>query len=468
MAEEDGSSFAEEPLEDRVPRPLFLTPDHGVLHFEHRQLADAGRDRYRLAEDFDRAFEMASDDPELPALVWDILDSGPSLPMRDDFDYSEPTRLEAIRDARPDHQPGTGEVSPETARDAIQGGWLGACAGCLLGKPVQGWTRDRIHGFLRDSGQWPLSEYIHSDVDPAVAERYDIHTNIEDGHAFIDEVDGMPIDDDIDYIALGLDVLRSHGSDFTTSDVGNEWLESLPAFNTYTAERVAYRNLVNLVEPPETATRRNPYREMIGALIRADPWGFAALGAPATAAELAHRDARLSHVKNGVYGEQWAAAMIAAAPVVESVDALLDAGLGQIPRTSRLAAAVETVRGWHDAGVSVDVAIDRIHDRWNEADMYDWVHTLSNAEVLTLGLCWSEGTFGDALTTAVSAGFDTDSHAATLGAILGAYHGAGALPDRFVDPLDDSVETSLPGRGRESISGLAEETYEAWASATSA
>lgn len=468
MPEDGGSSFADEPLVDELPRPLFLTPDHGVLHFEHRQLADAGRERDRLADAFAAAFDRPADDPELAALVSDILDRGHTLPILDEFEYTEPTALSEIRDARPDRRPGSGEVSHEQGRDAILGGWQGACAGCLLGKPVQGWTRDRIRGFLRDSGQWPLSAYMHSDVDPTVAERYDIHTNIETGHAFIDEVDGMPIDDDIDYIVLGLEVLRSRGTDFSTSDVGNEWLESLPAFNTYTAERVAYRNLINLVEPPETATTRNPYREMVGALIRADPWGFAALGDPAFAATLAHRDARLSHVKNGIYGEQWAAAMIAAAPVVDSIDQLLDAGLGQIPRESRLADSVATVRQWYDTGLSEEEAIDRIHDRWNEDDMYDWVHTLSNAEVLTLGLCWSGGAFAAALTTAVSAGFDTDSHAATLGAILGAYHGATALPDRFVDPLEDSVETSLPGRGRESISGLAEETYEVWASATSA
>lgn len=464
----EGSTFAEERMVDRLPEPMFLTPDHGVLHFESRQLTDAGRDRTRLADTIESAFEMSPDNPELATLVQEVLDSGPTLPMRADYEYVEPTELDALRAARPDERPGHGPIDAADARDAILGGWLGACAGCLLGKPVQGWTRDRIQGFLQDSGQWPLTEYMHSDVEQAVADRYDIHSNLEEGHAFIDEVSGMPIDDDIDYIALGLSVLQDHGTSFTTRDIGNEWLESLPIFNTYTAERVAYRNLVNLIDPPATATRRNPYREMVGALIRADPWGFAALGDPESAAELAHRDARLSHVKNGVYGEVWAAAMIAAGPVVDDVESILDAGLGQIPSESRLTESVETVRGWHESGLSGEQAVERLHERWDEDDMYDWVHTLSNAEVITMALCWSGGDFGDAISRAVAAGFDTDSHGATIGSILGTFHGAEALPARFVEPLEDTVETSLPGRGRESISTLAEETYEVWASADAA
>ncbi|MGQ9691695.1 MAG: hypothetical protein ACUVQY_10675, partial [Thermoproteota archaeon] len=62
--------------------------------------------------------------------------------------------------------------------------------------------------------------------------------------------------------------------DFETLDVGEMWLERLPYHMVYTAERVAYRNLVNGLKPPETALNLNPYREWIGARIRADIWGY--------------------------------------------------------------------------------------------------------------------------------------------------------------------------------------------------
>jgi len=463
MTEEDTFSIADTVVTDRLPEPLFVAPSHDVVEFEHHQLEDAGRDLSGIEAEFEAVLDLAPDGPDLAEGVYDRLDAGPDLPIREEYPYEEPSELSAIRDRRPGGPRRYGaDLSREDAYDRIYGGWLGTCAGCLLGKPVQGWSRGQIEGFLRDSGQYPLSTYMHSEVSEAVANEYDVHDNIEEIDAFINEVSGMPIDDDVDYIAVGLGVLQERGFDFESVDVGNYWLEHMPMFNTYTAERVAYRNLANLVVPPESATYRNPYREMVGALIRADPWGYVALGDPEYAAELAYRDARLSHVKNGIYGEQWVAAMIAAAPFVDGMDDLLTVGLSEVPENCRLAAEVEAVREWHREGLSVEEATDRIHERWDETRMYDWVHTLSNAQVIALALLYSDGDFEEAICRAVEAGFDTDSHGASIGSILGTYHGASDLPGAWTDPLNDSVETSLPGRGRESISGLAQQTVECW------
>ena len=90
------------------------------------------------------------------------------------------------------------------------------------------------------------------------------------------------------------------------------WLDELPAGRTFTAERVAYRNLLCGLEPPLTARHRNPFREWIGALIRADVHGWTNPGDPAAAAEQAHRDATLTHTANGVYAAMFTAATIAA------------------------------------------------------------------------------------------------------------------------------------------------------------
>jgi len=93
--------------------------------------------------------------------------------------------------------------------------------------------------------------------------------------------------------------------------------------------------------PVETAAEyRNPCREWIGALIRADGYGYVSPGAPETAARLAYRDAVLSHRKNGIYGAMFVAAMIAAGFIVHDVHELIRLGLRKIPQRSRLASAV--------------------------------------------------------------------------------------------------------------------------------
>ena len=87
-------------------------------------------------------------------------------------------------------------------------------------------------------------------------------------------------DDDTDYTVLGLHIMEEKGVDFTSRDVASQWQEHLPYFLVYTAERVAYRNIVNNIWPPESAAFQNPYREWIGAQIRCDAFGYAAPGWP--------------------------------------------------------------------------------------------------------------------------------------------------------------------------------------------
>ncbi len=240
---------------------------------------------------------------------------------------------------------------------------------------------------------------------------------------------------------------------FTPLDVASFWCENVPVMHTCTAERVAYRNFLGFVVPPASASFRNPYREWIGAQIRADFFGYANPGNPERAADWAWRDASISHVKNGIYGEMWVAAMLAAAYVEDDLVKVIRAGLAQIPAKSRVTADVEKMLALHAQGASYEDAVAAVHQQWDEKKSHHWCHTNSNAQIVALALLWGGDDFEKTITRAVMPGFDTDC--ATAGSVWGIIHGVRALPAKWTKPLRDRVQTGVAGYHDVTISQLA-------------
>jgi ADP-ribosylglycohydrolase len=331
----------------------------------------------------------------------------------------------------------------------LEAAWLGRAVGCLLGKPVEKLPLGGIREIAAATGNWPLHTWFTGvGLDPGIAARYPWNRRSAPT-SLAENIDGMPEDDDLNYPLLGLLLLEAHGHGFRTGDVAGLWLAELPAGRTFTAERVAYRNLLDGLEPPLTAIRRNPFREWIGALIRADVHGWTHPGDPAGAAEAAWRDAVLSHRGNGVYGAMFAAAVIAAAAGGGAdVHACLAAGLGVLPPGSRLAAAVRFGRAAARAEPTgtpegfADV-VDALHAEYGG---HHWVHVLPNTALLVAALTHAGGDFTGSITRAVSGGWDTDSTGATAGSVAGLLAGSpAALPRRWTAPLRNRLATTVGG-----------------------
>ncbi|MGW0970340.1 ADP-ribosylglycohydrolase family protein [Streptomyces sp. NPDC002516] len=339
--------------------------------------------------------------------------------------------------------------------DRVLGGWLGRIAGNMLGKPVeQGdhWTRDRIDRYLRRAGALPLTDYLPG---PADDDGGEFELRPEWRSCVRGRIHGSCRDDDVDYAILGLDLLETHGFAFSTEQVGDLWLARLPFLQTFTAERAAYRNLAQGLRPPVTATYENPYQEWIGALIRADVYGWTSPGLPSRAASLARRDAVLSHTGNGVYGAMWAAALISAAFTAPSVRDALDSALGVVPASSRLSRAVRRVIALHETRMSWEETLATVSE---ETAGMGWIHTVPNAAVLTAGLLYGDGDFTRTITLTVRGGLDTDSNGATAGSVAGVLCGAEAIPPQWKDPLEDTVRSAVFGFDGVRITELASRT----------
>ncbi|MEX2705453.1 MAG: ADP-ribosylglycohydrolase family protein [Candidatus Freyrarchaeum guaymaensis] len=375
--------------------------------------------------------------------------------LRPDFPYRESVDLSAIRADRPDGPRSMDfELLERELLDKIYGGWLGRCAGCLLGKPVEFLSGEQIEEWLRRADAYPLRNYF-----PPLPETGDapdwLKHRLLNPTVLLGNIDGMPRDDDVDYTILNLHVLETMGLDFTMADVGTVWLTKLPYLMVYTAERAAYRNLVNGLNPPETAIFMNPYREWIGAQIRADMWGYVTPGRPELGAELAYKDASLSHTKNGAYGEMFVSAMLSAAFATGDIEEIIRIGLSEIPRQSRLAEAVRDTVGWSKKHGDWRSTWERIMEKYGH---YSPVHTIDNAALVLMGLLYGEGDYEKSVTISVMGGLDTDCNGATTGSILGVILGAENLPKKWVEPLNDRVESFVTGFNNSRISHLAERT----------
>jgi len=364
--------------------------------------------------------------------IYSIYDELSALRPLSTYPYTEPSGLDEIRGERGPVPKEVVAIPEAELADRLLGAWLGRCAGCLLGKPVEGWSRGKIKSHLESSNSYPLSGYLQGDIR------------------------GMVRDDDTDYTILGLHILEGHGANFTTEDVAGEWLSHLPYGLVYTAEKVAYRNLVNGLQPTETATYLNPYREWIGAQIRADVWGYVSPGRPELGAELAYRDARLSHVKNGIYGEMFVAAALSEALVADDIEWVIRTALSVIPSNSRLAEAVRDILAWR-------ASHGKWEGSWEEAmrkyGAYHPVHTINNLAFVLIGLLYGGKDLGDTIAKSVMCGFDTDCNGATSGSIIGAMVGAKGLPSEWTGPLIDRVESAVLGFAENRITDLARRTW---------
>jgi len=356
----------------------------------------------------------------------------------------EPIELDDIRALRP-RGPRTLPLKLTDAQlhDRLLGAWLGRAAGCMLGIPCEGMSKAAIRSAARALGQrYPLNDYWRLDPKPGAADGR--HYGLTPRRKFLkSHIDRIGTDDDLTYTLLGLLILEDYGIDFTTRDVGEAWLRYLPT--ACTAERVALDNLRKGLLPPQSARVDNPYAEWIGADIRSDPWGYAAPGLPEVAAELAYRDASVSHVMNGTYGEMFFSAAIAAAFALDDVAEVLAVALSEIPRNCRTAKTVKETIAWCRRDGDWDTTTERILAKY--AGMAG-AHTLNNAALTVAGLLYGKGSYEKSIALTVMGGVDTDCTGATAGSIVGAILGARRLPRKWTRPLGDRAESYIIGRRR--------------------
>lgn len=370
-----------------------------------------------------------------------------TLPIDEKLARREPNDLARIKSLRPAGPRRIWDQFDRVAyRERLEGALLGRMAGCTLGAPVELWSIERIRRLAEDNGDaFPPTDYWLR-VPDLKQKRYEMSKR----EAYTRNcMKGVPVDDDIMFTLLGLLIAEDHGPTFTVDDVGKAWVKYLPY--ACTAEKVALNNLKKGVSASLAAEKDNPYCEWIGAGIRADPWGYMTPGWPERAAEMAYTDAYISHRRQGIYGEMFFAAAIAAAIAVDDPVEALRIGLSEIPRHCALAKAVRwalrvapEIKDYKQARAAVDQKFEGMHD----------VHTINNACLTIWGITIGGTDFTKVIGETVAMGLDNDCTAATAGSIVGAVVGKRGIPEHWHKNFNNKIHSYLIGKRCFSISGV--------------
>jgi len=359
-----------------------------------------------------------------------------TTPIDEAMRRREPDDLQAIRALRPkvENRMKT-RPAPGILRDKLEAAMLCRFAGCTLGAIVEGWSIARMEAWADRIGDaFPPERYWSEAWSP-----HEVRYGMSEQQTYTEgRMRGVPVDDDVTYTLLGLLIVEKYGLNFTLEDVGKAWLEWLPM--ACTAEDIALKNLKKGIPASLAAERDNPYCQWIGAAIRSDPWAYIAAGWPEKAAELAWRDATLSHRRNGIYGEMYLAAAQAAAFAVDDARAALETGLQEIPEHCALAedlrwALSTPARDWRHARRLVDERFSGMHS----------VHTNNNLCLVVYGLLLGGRDVTRVLGETVAMGLVNDCTAASAGSIIGAVSGKDAVPERWTRGFDRTVRSYLNG-----------------------
>jgi len=410
-------------------------PDFPDLKLLQEQLLEYARLKYEMGADREKLQGVLD---RAAHAIRSLIDEAKGLDIDPVLARQEPDSLDAIRSLRPD---GPRRLWKDFNKDKyierLMGAFVGRMAGCTLGAPVEFWSVEAMAdwaGYIGDP--FPPVDYWSRVKNPN-EKRYGVSACFRYTR---EGLDGVPVDDDVTYTLLGLLIAEDFGPDFTTEDVGKAWVKYLPY--ACTAEDVALRNLKAGIPWDKAGEVDNPYCQWIGADIRSDPWGYMAPGYPEKAAEMAYRDAYISHRRNGIYGEMFFSAAIAAAFEADDAVDALKTGLTEIPRDCLLA---KDIRWALEAGRGIrnhKEARKAVEERFGAMS---GVHTNLNACLTIFGLMIGGDDFTRVIGETVAMGYDNDCTAATAGSIAGAVLGISRIPGHWYESFNNKVMTYMNG-----------------------
>ncbi len=292
----------------------------------------------------------------------------------------------------------------ERYKEQIYAGVLGKILGVYLGRPVEGWSYDKIVEKLGT-----VSYYVN-------------------------EKTGAPLivpDDDISGTFAFFQALKDNGCNpnITAKEIGNSWLNYIIENETIlwwgglarSTEHTAFLRLKEGIDAPESGSSLLNGESMatqIGAQIFIDAWALVNPGNPDRATYMAREAARVSHDGIAVEAAVYLAAMEAMAFDEKRTDVLLDNALIYV-KSDLLLSLVEAIRNLcskatHWTDVRSYIAENHGYDKYlGNCPM------VTNHLAVLMAYIMGGDSFQESISIATSAGWDTDCNAGNVGCLNG-------------------------------------------------
>lgn len=312
----------------------------------------------------------------------------------------------------------------ETLYRQIHAGWLGEIIGSALGTAVEGFQTDRL---------------------------FEVFGEI-DGYVKPPET----MNDDITFELVLLKAFAEKGYAISSDDIADKWVGLIPF--AYTAEGVALNHLCNGIYPPTSGHLVNPYREMIGAAMRAAICGVLAPGRPELAADLAWRDGCISHHNNGILAEVFNAVIVSMAYVEKDMRTVLEKAIQAIPADSEIYTVLDFAREACKKCATYREALKMCEERYKH---YNWVHSYYNMCAEVIAITFAGNDFSRCMTILMMAGQDNDCTGGPIGHAYGVMLGEEGIGERFIAPLQDRLDTYVRTMETQKISDLSRDTLAA-------
>lgn len=324
---------------------------------------------------------------------------------------------------------------PSDYESRVYAGVLGKIIGVYLGRPVEGWTYERI---TETYGE--LDRYLPGVRGPLVI-----------------------TDDDITGTFTFLRALSDNAFDggVTPGQIGETWLNYTIEGRTIfwwgglgnSTEHTAYLRMKAGILAPESGSRARNGKvisEQIGAQIFIDGWGMAAPGDPERAADLARRAASVSHDGEAIFGAQVVAAMASQAFIESDLNTLLDTASALIPSGSTIRRVIDDVRDWHAAEPDWRATRHRIEATYGYDRYIGPCHIVPNHALIVHALLYGNDDLHRALTIVNTSGWDTDCNSGNVGCLLGIKNGIAAFEGGYDwrGPIADRLYLPTADGGR--------------------